>query len=227
MGFHRDQTDLDIPMIGSIVSLTVQLFFVYRIWVLSERTSWFLCLIICLCSIVGAVAAFYGGVYVWMGGTALADVVIACSILFHLGRRRKGDGQPSDHALSKIVRLTIESNVLTSTVGIVAFLMLTIFPDKTWFACPLAILGKLYSNTLLVSLNNRISIRERRGAVVSSPPLTLALTANSQPEPRSEIVNVEFEKPSVALAAGPSEDCAGRDTIGVIDICVTRDQVIV
>ncbi|KAH9068059.1 hypothetical protein EDB83DRAFT_2519175 [Lactarius deliciosus] len=241
MGFH--QTDFDVPIIGSIVSLIVQLFFVYRIWLLSERSSWFPCLIICLCSIVGAVAAFYGGVYayvhdnhmsrqalhipllIWMSGNALADVLIACSIFFHLRRRRnEGDGQFSEHALSRIVRLTIETNVLTSTVGIIVFLMLAIFPDKSWFACPLAILGKLYSNTLLVSLNNRISIREGRGAVVRSPPLTLAFTPN---EPGSEIVNVEFEKSSAALVAGSSEDCTGRGAIGVIDICITRDQVVV
>ena len=41
----------DVPMIGSIVSLTVQIFFVYRIWVLSGRKSWVLCLIICVVSV--------------------------------------------------------------------------------------------------------------------------------------------------------------------------------
>ena len=43
---------LDVPIIGSIISFTVQLFFVYRIWVLSGRSSWsrFLCLSICLVS---------------------------------------------------------------------------------------------------------------------------------------------------------------------------------
>ncbi|KAH9064354.1 hypothetical protein EDB87DRAFT_1829310 [Lactarius vividus] len=238
--------EIDVPIIGSILSLAVQLFFVYRIWVLSERSSWFLCLLICFCSTVAAVVACYRGIYmyfdtefpnpgvaeipvlIWMTGNTLADLLIACSIFFYLGRRRKeGDGQFSDHALSKIVRLTIETNVLTSTVGIVSLLMIAVFPDKRYFACPLAVLGKLYSNTLLVSLNNRISIREGRGAVVRSPPFTLPLAANSQPQPGSEIVHVEFEKPSAALVAGSSEDCAGRDTIGVIDICITRDQVIV
>ena len=40
----------DVPIIGSVVALTVQLFFVYRIWVLSGRTAWFICLCICLVS---------------------------------------------------------------------------------------------------------------------------------------------------------------------------------
>jgi hypothetical protein len=38
----------DVPILGSVVSLTVQLFFVYRIWVLSKKRWWWLCLIICL-----------------------------------------------------------------------------------------------------------------------------------------------------------------------------------
>ncbi|KAH8988329.1 hypothetical protein EDB92DRAFT_1948015 [Lactarius akahatsu] len=255
------ESPFDVPIIGSIVTLIVQFFFVYRIWVLSRRSSWFLCLLIYLFSIVAAGAAFYGGIYThvrdkfasgrmlkvlalvgplspqptflrfansddpeqtWMSGNASADILIAGSSLFYLERRRReGSGHFSDHALSKVVRLIIETNVLTSTVGIVTLLTVAIFPDKTWFACPAAVLGKLYSNTLLVSLNNRISIREGRGAVVRSPPLTFALTTDSQPEPGSEI---EFEKPS---ASGSSEDCTGRGTSRTIDICVTRDQIVV
>ncbi|KAH9030950.1 hypothetical protein EDB84DRAFT_1439006 [Lactarius hengduanensis] len=197
----------DVPIIGSIVSMAVQFFFVYRIWVLSGRSSWFL-----ICSITAAVAACYGGVYVylhkkftWLSGNALGDILIAGSMLFHLGRRRsEGGGNFSDHALSKVVRLTVETNVLTTTVGIISLLMVAVFPDKRWFTCP-------YSNTLLVSLNNRISLREGQRAVVRSPPGTFAFTASSQPT--SEIMHAEFKMPSAALlVGGSSEDCAGQDT---------------
>ncbi|KAI9428716.1 hypothetical protein H4582DRAFT_1817399 [Lactarius indigo] len=75
------ESPFDVPIIGSVVALTVQIFFVYRIWVLSRRSSWFICLFICLVSryislvpifyflasqfsMVAAVAAIYGGVYV-------------------------------------------------------------------------------------------------------------------------------------------------------------------
>ncbi|KAH9035520.1 hypothetical protein EDB85DRAFT_2143686 [Lactarius pseudohatsudake] len=215
----------DVPIIGSIVSMAVQFFFVYRIWVLSGRSSWFL-----ICSITAAVAACYGGVYVylhkkfvsgrvlkvlaltWLSGNALGDILIAGSMLFHLGRRRsEGGGNFSDHALSKVVRLTVETNVLTTTVGIISLLMVAVFPDKRWFTCPTAIIGKLYSNTLLVSLNNRISLREGQRAVVRSPPGTFAFTASSQPT--SEIMHAEFKMPSAALlVGGSSEDCARQDT---------------
>ncbi|KAI9435799.1 hypothetical protein H4582DRAFT_2079434 [Lactarius indigo] len=153
---------IDVPIIGSIVALSVQIFFMYRIWILSERSSWFLCLIIALCSAVAAVAAFSTGVYshvlnkfashrtlkilsfIWLSGNALSDVLIAGSMLFHLGRlRRQGGGIFSDHAISRIVRITVETNVLTATVGIVSLFTIAIFTDKPWFTCPVAILGKL------------------------------------------------------------------------------------
>jgi hypothetical protein len=40
----------DTPIMGSVVSLCVQFFFVYRIWVLSKKRVWWLCVIICLVS---------------------------------------------------------------------------------------------------------------------------------------------------------------------------------
>ena len=36
------------PILGSVISLWVQLFFVYRIWILGKKESWWLCIPICL-----------------------------------------------------------------------------------------------------------------------------------------------------------------------------------
>jgi hypothetical protein len=38
----------DIPILESTVALIVQFFYSYRIWVLSNKRSWWLCLLICL-----------------------------------------------------------------------------------------------------------------------------------------------------------------------------------
>lgn len=38
----------DVPIIGAIISLTVQFFFAYRVWVLGNRKLWWLVGIICL-----------------------------------------------------------------------------------------------------------------------------------------------------------------------------------
>lgn len=85
------------------------------------------------------------------------------------------------------------------------------------FTYPLTagVCSRRYSNTLLVSLNNRISIREApsRAAGVGSPAVTLPLTFS--PRAPSSVVNVDLEKPSAALEAWPSGDSAGRDNARV------------
>jgi len=40
----------DVPIIGSIVSGIVQFFFVYRVWVLSNRKAWWYCVLIAVVS---------------------------------------------------------------------------------------------------------------------------------------------------------------------------------
>ena len=40
---------LDVPIMGSSVALIVQFFFVYRIWVLSEKRWWWLCVCVMIC----------------------------------------------------------------------------------------------------------------------------------------------------------------------------------
>ena len=46
----------DLPIMGSMVSLSVQFYFAYRIFVLSEKRSWWLCVIICLVSLLQKVS---------------------------------------------------------------------------------------------------------------------------------------------------------------------------
>ena len=40
----------EVPLIGAVVSLVVQYFFSYRVWVLSNKKSWWICVIICAVS---------------------------------------------------------------------------------------------------------------------------------------------------------------------------------
>ncbi|KAI0261479.1 hypothetical protein BGY98DRAFT_1053324, partial [Russula aff. rugulosa BPL654] len=175
---------LDVPIMGSSVALIVQFFFVYRIWVLSEKRWWWLCVcvMICLLSIVGAFGAFTAGVssylsalllegpglqvleMTWLIANTLSDMLIAFSMLYHLRRIWARDGNLSNHVLVSIVRLIVETNLATTTVSIVSMLMAFLYFEENWYMCPTYVLGKLYSNTLLVSLNNRISIRDTYGA---------------------------------------------------------------
>ncbi|KAF8486807.1 hypothetical protein DFH94DRAFT_849349 [Russula ochroleuca] len=199
-----------VSIIGSIVSGAVQYFFVYRVWVLSERKSWWLCVIISILSAINTIAAFASGIYAhiskgfisgwsskisgltWLAGNTMADLLIVAAMLFYLTRRRNAELGPfSNHALVRIVRLTVETNVLTTTNGAVALLAIIIFPHKFYHACPAYILGKLYSNTFFLSLNNRIYIREVSSARGTG---TLAAPTFKIPDsPESSIIPADLE----------------------------------
>ncbi|KAI9443706.1 hypothetical protein BJY52DRAFT_444713 [Lactarius psammicola] len=216
-------SSFDVTIIGSVVSLTVQFFFAYRLWLLGNKKYWCWCLsgVICVISTVDATAAFAGGVYThvrgrfasgrwlkilamtWLIGNAAADTLIASAMLYHLVRLKKKDGYFSGHALISIVRLIVETNILTTTVSIVAAIMVIWHPDKNWYTCPTAIIGKLYSNTLLVSLNNRISIRDTitsRGAI-RSPAGTFPGSGRS--EGTTDIVLVDLKEPPSTVKTHP------------------------
>ena len=67
-----------------------------------------------------------------------------------------------------------------------------------------------YSNTLLVSLNNRISIREASVCGAGVAPLAVTVPITSHPRLPSGIVRMELGAPEAALEAWPSGDSAGK-----------------
>ncbi|KAH9064368.1 hypothetical protein EDB87DRAFT_1319046 [Lactarius vividus] len=104
--------------------------------------------------------------------------------------------------------LAVETNILTTTIGIVALVIVAVYPDKNWYTCPTAIIGKLYSNTLLVSLNNRISLRDAPiRAAGNGPPAVVSVT--SHPRILPGVMHVEVEKPSAVFASRQSDDSSG------------------
>ncbi|KAI9452095.1 hypothetical protein F5148DRAFT_521710 [Russula earlei] len=144
-----------VSIIGAVISMAVQYFFAYRVWMLSNKTSFWLCTIICTCSTVNATAELTWGVYAhvlkrfrngwqlkvfsltWLIGNTVTNTMITTAMLYHLTRQLSYEGGSIfGHSLTKIMGLTIESNVLTFTSGIIALLMIAIFPDKMWYTFP-------------------------------------------------------------------------------------------
>ncbi|KAF8498147.1 hypothetical protein F5888DRAFT_1692862, partial [Russula emetica] len=218
--FQDDRKPLKLLVYSMFLLETLQtalsVLFVYRVWVLSDMKSWWYCVLIAVCATLDTIGAFAGGIYahvlgrfisgrslqivalIWLIGNTVTDLLIVAAMLYYLTRRRNADKGPwCNHALVKIVRLTIESNMMTTTNSVIALLMVAILPHKLYYTCPTAILGKLYSNTLLVSLNNRISIREvslGRGAL-----LTSGIRPTSMAKDGPSIVHLEIEKPPCAF----------------------------
>ncbi|KAF8883457.1 hypothetical protein BD779DRAFT_1540027 [Infundibulicybe gibba] len=156
--------NFDTPILGSMIAFVVQLVFCGRIWALSK--SKVLSGVIALFSvtqIIGGIAIgvmnqklqvitdfqdSLGLVYItlWLGGSAITDTLIAASLTYLLLKSRSQNFETNDIIL-KIIRLTVETNVLTATMAITALATMVIPsiapPKSTIFMCPCYILGKL------------------------------------------------------------------------------------
>ncbi|KAI0253515.1 hypothetical protein BJV78DRAFT_182743 [Lactifluus subvellereus] len=196
---------IDSPTVEAIISFIVQGFFCYRIWTLNKR-AWWLALIIAILSVIQAIGAAWGGIkamtlgtyavvktaqYLWLIASALADVLIAVTMMWLLRRTRGIEGRYSTYVLPRVVRLTVETNILTASVAVISFVLYVAFPNEIYYTCPTGVIGKLYSNTLFVTLNNRIYFRDHSSPVHSGddayleralrPAVVARLSAQTRP----------------------------------------------
>jgi len=216
---------IDIPIFHAIISLVVQEYFCYRIWTLNKRSSW-LCIIIAIVSVVQSIGAAWGGIksamigkfavskvalYLWSLPSALADVLIAAAMLSLLLRRTDGNrGRFTNFVLVRLVRLTIETNALTACVAIASFVLYVAFPNEIYYTFTAGIIGKLYSNTLLVSLNNRIYFRDHPCPGLHVDGHRLVGFDNTRP---SAIASLHF-----AQARQPANTTAGSDSFKLDEV---------
>jgi len=172
---------IDIPFFVAFISLVVQLFFAYRIYTI-RNSFWPAVIVIILLSIMQAGGGFCTGILarlnqefsasathstqvsagIWLGGTAAVDVIIAATMTYLLLSARKQEHHVSSDILTRIVRLTVETNTVTAIMSIITIGVEYGLPNQPYFYTPTAVLGKLYSNTLLVTLNNRAALRNLR-----------------------------------------------------------------
>ncbi|KAH9481921.1 hypothetical protein JR316_0006451 [Psilocybe cubensis] len=94
----------------------------------------------------------------WLGGEVVCDICIAVC-MFHLLRRAKVEktGSTRNHA-QRIIKLTVETGGMTATVALLDVLLILIHRGAKYDYQPTtAAVSKLYSNTLLLSLNSRVN----------------------------------------------------------------------
>jgi len=133
-------------------------------------------------------------------------------MLYHL-ESMKAKGHFSNHALVSLVRLTVETNIVTTSVSIVSLLMVALYPEKTWYVCPTYLLGKLYSNTLLVSLNNRISIRDTYGARNAIDSQGPTFPTSSRSEATTDIMLFDADKQRKFSMNRVSSEAGAEETV--------------
>uniref|UniRef100_A0A0W0FKW1 DUF6534 domain-containing protein n=2 Tax=Moniliophthora roreri TaxID=221103 RepID=A0A0W0FKW1_MONRR len=89
---------------------------------------------------------------------AVSDVFIATGLFFFLHRSRTGF-KKSDTMISKLIMFSVSTGLLTSICAIASLLSILVWGDTLIYVAFYFSLGRLYSNSLLATLNARQSIR--------------------------------------------------------------------
>ncbi|KAF8799753.1 hypothetical protein BYT27DRAFT_7200985 [Phlegmacium glaucopus] len=167
-----------IPVAGGITGGVGQLFFAYRIWMISSELKPTIIIaafsVASVCSAMFSAEAFFRAktfsillsgdmgfpsIAAWNGIGAICDLSIALSMPYFL--MRHGTGLRSTHIMIvRLVRLLIEIGGLTA---IMAILHLCLYSSRNEiFVIPGLSMSKLYATTMLVILNNRLKIEGGR-----------------------------------------------------------------
>lgn len=163
-------------LFNGFIGLLVQMFLTLRVWRLSSQN-------VLLTAVVGAlVLAEFGcsavftvqsmrlqtwGELTRLKGlsitvnilAAVADILIAASLCFFLHRSRTGF-KKSDTMISRLILFTVSTGMLTSICAVASLISILIWGQTLIYVAFYFSLGRLYSNSVLATLNARNDIRE-------------------------------------------------------------------
>ncbi|KAJ7277439.1 hypothetical protein C8J57DRAFT_185400 [Mycena rebaudengoi] len=186
------------PIFETLITALVQGFFAYRIRLLSGRVSIsVVCWILCVLRFVGGMGVAAEGIldvpiqpnyfhlqdqYGWVITSALTvgavlDILITVSMCVYIRRLYTPYTLPKgEELIHGLISWTIQTGLITSLTSVaVVITFLTMKHNFIWLAL-YTFLAKLYSNSLLVSLNsrpsNRAIIRKTETTLMNSPPRT-------------------------------------------------------
>ncbi|KAI3613021.1 hypothetical protein WG66_005312 [Moniliophthora roreri] len=100
--------------------------------------------------------------YLWIVCGTLADILITVTMVYALSRYDTTFKQTRG-LVRRLSRLAIETGGLIAAMSLVQPVLSSVFPDQTYHIAPAIVIAKLYSNSLLATLNSRIKIHGARG----------------------------------------------------------------
>ncbi|KAJ7474299.1 hypothetical protein FB451DRAFT_1248520 [Mycena latifolia] len=180
-----------IPIFTGIISASVQIFFAWRIYVLKGEKPLALAIsvLIVVLALMQSLAAITSdglfaaspklseirnlmvGVKIWLIGSAVCDVLITVTMIIILSQYRQNTPwKKTDGLITKLIYHTVQTGAVTSIVAVVDVVLFILYPGNYLHEAPAFMLGKVYSNVLLATLNSRA----RSGAGVIATTATFA-----------------------------------------------------
>ncbi|KAJ7149713.1 hypothetical protein C8R46DRAFT_1125850 [Mycena filopes] len=172
----------------ALVAFLVQIFYSWRIWVISRHDKKFIPIlsIIGLLAIASCVAGWYTGIALpnggsgplaqvnlkrsvktfnldpsvttWLAGSMACDVIITITLVFLLAVHRNEALHTTKRIVHRAMRMAIETGALTSAAVIVELALILNVSTTSWYFMLGLLITKIYSNSLLASLNSRAPV---------------------------------------------------------------------
>ncbi|KAJ7306816.1 hypothetical protein DFH08DRAFT_514988 [Mycena albidolilacea] len=172
---------------GGLISACVQAFFGFRIYAFSRKLYipiliWIMAFLRLLAGFGNLISALRMASLVelhkqrlWLSEfawsiSAVTDLTIAATLVFYLHQQRKEVNKSSRTAalVDKLILWTIETGALTSLTSIVALTCFTTMRHNLVFLAFFALEARMFTNSLLASLNSRETLREMNEREISS-----------------------------------------------------------
>jgi len=188
-------------LIPALLTCFVHMFFAHRIFMLSRR-NFFLTMPIITLAVLRLVSASATTSFMlklrtfttfkhdvrWVFTTGLAlsttvDILITISLCILLHASRTG-AEKSNAVIDSLITYTFETGALTCAGTIASMLCWLIIPNNLIFMGLHFVIGKLYANSLLVTLNTREITRERIRRARSTGSGDLGIAVHVIPDPR-------------------------------------------
>jgi len=95
------------------------------------------------------------GIMIWLSSGVACDVIIALTMSFLVGKAKEKSRPHSSNLLTKILVRIVATGVLTAFCAMLDLILFIRSPSTDMYETPAYVLGKLFSNALLVNLNIR------------------------------------------------------------------------
>jgi len=244
---------LSVPIFTGVLSCVVQLFYAYRITLLSR--SKIMGLIVAVVAVVQASSSVVQGVQaviiggfselrskafvseaIWLIGSAVCDLMIVAFMTYTLLQKRVYI-KSTQTIVTRIIRIVVETGCMTATAATLIVILFFAFPDKTYYTCVGLTLAKLYSNSFLVILNTRVRIiggrnQDSVGMTTTRSHLDFAsrttrvtsVGPTTHISPDTAVISGSMPSPSETLHMNPRKDDVDSWLVGDFDLSVTLDD---
>lgn len=183
-------------LFNGLTTFMVQCFLATRIWRLSDRKVWLIVIVVLLIfgefgvslayTIISlrfetfAQLAHLKGLSLATNAlAAAADIVIAASLCTILHRSRTGFHR-SDTIITKLMVFSVNTGLLTSLCALASLVSILAWPTTFIYIAFFFCIGRLYTNSLLATLNARKKIRELSDGIESTSGNNLSLNSLGQ-----------------------------------------------